>query len=365
MLDQSCFSAAIFFSWTMGFCFPKGGPCYHARFDPGRTGGAQWRAMRFALHLQSHAAPDGAHAAPDGAGESLFPALAAQARWAEQAGFDALSVLDHLEPFAPVGPRTTPLLEGWTALAGLAGVTSRVGLLTLVSNVSLRPASVLARAGAALDHVSGGRMALGVGSGGYRPEYRAHGLPYPSFAERTGLLEETLIAVRALWERARTTLRGRFVHLDEAVCEPKPLHRPWVVVGGRSEPTLAVAARHADAVNALGAGPADAAALALRIGALAADAGRPAGAVELTLLERVILGPTPAEAQRAWEAAGSPARGGHRGLVGTPEQVAEQVRAYARAGVGMLFVHFPPGDERSRTLFAARVLPALRDQPMA
>jgi alkanesulfonate monooxygenase SsuD/methylene tetrahydromethanopterin reductase-like flavin-dependent oxidoreductase (luciferase family) len=309
--------------------------------------------MRLALHLQSHAAPSGDPA-------DVFPALAARARWAQEAGFDALSVLDHLEPFGPVGPRTTPLLEGWTVLAGLAGVSNRIGLLTLVSNVSLRTASVLARTAAALDHVSGGRMALGVGSGGYRPEYRAHGLPYPSFSERTALLEETLMAVRALWEHPRATFEGRFVHLADAVCEPKPLHRPWVVVGGRSEPTLAVAARHADAVNVVGAGPGDAAEVSGRLTALAEAAGRSEGTLELTVLERVIMGRTSAEAQAAWEAAGTPMRGGHRGLVGTPEQVVEQAHAYARAGTGTLFVHFPPGDERSPALFAERVLPALR-----
>jgi alkanesulfonate monooxygenase SsuD/methylene tetrahydromethanopterin reductase-like flavin-dependent oxidoreductase (luciferase family) len=309
--------------------------------------------MRFGLHIQSHAAPSGAP-------EDIFPALAARARWAEEAGFDALSVLDHLEPFAPVGPRTVPMLEGWAALAGLAGVTRRVSLLTLVSNVSLRPASVLARTAAALDHVSGGRMALGVGSGGYRPEYRAHGLPYPSFGERTALLEETIEAVRALWEHPRASLMGRYIHLEDAVCEPKPLHRPWVVVGGRSEPTLAVAARRADAVNALGAGPEDAARLVRRIGALTREAGRPAGAVELTLLERVILGRTPTEAEAAWEAAGAPHRGGHRGLVGSPEQVIAHARAYAREGVRALFLHLVPGDERSHDLLAGRVLPALR-----
>lgn len=309
--------------------------------------------MRFALHIQSNAAPTEEST-------SIFPTLAAQARWAEDAGFDALSVLDHLEPFAPVGPRTTPLLEGWTALAGLAAVASRLSLLTLVSNVSLRPASVLARTAAALDHVSGGRMALGVGSGGYRPEYRAHGLAYPSFAERTQLLDETLVAVRALWEQPRANFDGRFVQLHDAVCEPKPLHRPWVVVGGRSEPTLEVAARQANAVNVLGAGPQDTVALARRIGALTEAAGRPAGSVELTVLERVIMGRTRAEARGAWESAGSPARSGHQGLVGTPQEVEEGVRAYASAGVSMLFVHFPPGDERSIELFAERVLPALR-----
>ena len=306
--------------------------------------------MRFGFHTQSHAPTTGNPA-------DIYPELRASARAAESAGFAYFSVSDHVVPVPGVGPPATPMLDPWLALAAVATATERIGLLTLVSNVTLRTPAQLAKAAATLDVISGGRMLLGIGSGGYRAEYAALGLPYPAAPERAEMLEETAEAVRLLWEQPTATYDGRHFTFRGAALEPKPLHRPRLLIGGSGALTLRSVARHADLANFVLPGPGQLAALIEVLGRECAGAGRDAAAIEVSVLERAVVAPTPEAAAAKWRALGSPERAGHRGLVGSPADVIAQLRAYEAAGLATAMVFFPAGDPESVALFAERVMP--------
>ena len=313
--------------------------------------------VRFGFHTQSHAPSTGNPA-------DIYPELRELARRAESAGFAYFSVTDHLVPFPGIGPSSTPMLDPWAALAAVATATERIGLLTLVSNVTLRPPAQLAKAAATLDVISGGRMLLGIGSGGHRAEYEALGLARPDARTRAGMLEETAEAVRMLWERPTTTFEGRHFTLRGMVLEPKPLHRPRLLIGGSGALTLRSAARHADLVNFVLPGPERLAALVAALRRHRAEAGPHADAphantIEISVLERAVVAPTRAAAEAKWAALGSPERDGHRGLVGAPADVAAALRAYEAAGLDTAMVFFPGGDPESIALFAERVMPEL------
>lgn len=306
--------------------------------------------VRFGFHTQSHAPSTGNPA-------DIYPELRELARRAESAGFAYFSVTDHLVPFPGVGPSSTPMLDPWAALAAVATATERIGLLTLVSNVTLRPPAQLAKAAATLDVISGGRMLLGIGSGGHRAEYEALGLARPDARTRAGMLEETAEAVRMLWERPTTTFEGRHFTLRGMVLEPKPLHRPRLLIGGSGALTLRRVTRHADLANFVLPGPGRLAALIEALERECAGAGRDPAAIEVSVLEQAVLAPTSEAAQAKWEALGSPERGGHRGLVGSAADVIAQLRAYEAAGLATAMVFFPDRDAESIDLFAERVMP--------
>lgn len=171
------------------------------------------------------------------------------AREAEALGYDHLWVYDHVESVPRREP--TPVFEAWTLLAALAAEVPRVRLGQLVTCAGYRSAGLLAKQAACLDVISGGRLILGLGAGWYREEYEAYGYPFPSIGERLARLDETLTAVRRLWTEERVTFRGEHVHLEGALCDPKPIQQlpPIWVGGGGERVTLRIAAQHADATN--------------------------------------------------------------------------------------------------------------------
>ena len=308
--------------------------------------------MRFGFHTQSHAASTGDP-------RDIYPEVRELARAAESAGFAYFSVTDHVVPLPAIGVPATPMLDPWLTLAAVATVTERIELLTLVSNVTLRTPFQLAKAAATLDVISGGRMLLGIGSGGYRAEYAALGLPYPAAPQRAEILEETAEAVRLLWERPTTTFDGRHFTLRNAVLEPKPLHRPRLLIAGSGALTLGVVAAWADVANFVLPGPAGLAGLVEKLHLRCAEAGRDPGSIEISVLERAVVAPTSPEASAKWEAMGAPARAGHPGLVGSPSDVIAQLRAYEAAGLETAMVFFPGQDAESIGLFTEYVMPQL------
>src|SRR3989449_10412631 len=116
-------------------------------------------------------------------------------------------------------------------MAALASETKRVRVGCLVFCVCYRPVGLLAKAAVTIDHLSGGRCELGIGAGWNEIEARAFGIPFPSIKERLDLLEETAKALRALFDGERVTLEGRQLHLEGALCEPRPVQprlRLWI-----------------------------------------------------------------------------------------------------------------------------------------
>src|SRR5262249_32663436 len=135
--------------------------------------------------------------------------LGCVARAADELGFDALSVMDHYFQIRLIGPPEAPMLEGYTTLASLAGLTSRIKLGTLVTGVHYRHPGLLAKVVTTLDVLSGGRAFLGIGAGWNEAESRGLGVPFPSLGERFERLEETLRICLQMWQGDESPIGGR------------------------------------------------------------------------------------------------------------------------------------------------------------
>jgi alkanesulfonate monooxygenase SsuD/methylene tetrahydromethanopterin reductase-like flavin-dependent oxidoreductase (luciferase family) len=165
-------------------------------------------------------------------------------------------LFDHLMPIG--GNPDGPAYEGWTLLSALAARTRRLRVGLLVTSNRFRPPAMLAKIAATVDVVSGGRLDFGIGAGSRpdhplaRREYEAHGLPFHDFAHSVGSLAEACTVIRRLWtETEPFDFDGTYVQLTGALCNPKPVQRPYppILIGGRSSATLRVVAEHADVWN--------------------------------------------------------------------------------------------------------------------
>jgi F420-dependent oxidoreductase-like protein len=180
--------------------------------------------------------------------------LADTARAAEEAGFTSLWVMDHFLQIPQVGREWEDMLESYTTLAYLAGVTSTIRLGTLVTGVTYRNIAHLAKIVATLDVVSSGRAMCGLGAAWFEREHRLYGWDFPPLRERFDLLEDALELLPLMWGPGSPRFEGRTLTVDEAVCYPRPLQeRVPILVGGSGEKrTLKLVARHADACNLFG-----------------------------------------------------------------------------------------------------------------
>jgi alkanesulfonate monooxygenase SsuD/methylene tetrahydromethanopterin reductase-like flavin-dependent oxidoreductase (luciferase family) len=174
---------------------------------------------------------------PTSAGPASDPV--ADARQAEQLGFDFVSANDH-----PEGP--APTHETWTMLTWIAAATSRIKVASRVLGVPYRPPAMVAKMAATLDHLSGGRLILGLGGGYADNEFKAFGLRVPTPKEKVEGLEEAIRIARGLWSESGFTFQGEQFHTIAAHLEPKPAHRIPIWVGTYGPRALAVTGRVAD-----------------------------------------------------------------------------------------------------------------------
>jgi len=188
----------------------------------------------------------------DGGPPELGSRLGEIARRAEEAGVDRISVMDHVWQIGHLGPPEHEMLEAYTALGFLAGVTSRVKLLTVVTAVVYREPGLLAKAVTTLDVVSGGRAMLGIGAAWNEDEARGLGLFFPPLAERYERLEEALRICQQMWSDDDGPFEGKHYHLARTLNSPQALSRPHppILIGGQGErKTLLLVARYANACN--------------------------------------------------------------------------------------------------------------------
>jgi F420-dependent oxidoreductase-like protein len=174
-------------------------------------------------------------------------------RWRlfERLGFDSAWDCDHyVQPSRPGGP----YLEGWTLLAALAARTARIRVGVLVSCNTFRHPALLAKEAVTVDHVSGGRLELGLGAGWYRPEHEMYGIDFPAPAELVGRFREAVEIVDRLLRSEEVTYEGRHYRLRDAAFRPGPLQRPRppLTLGAHGPRMLQIVARHADAWNSFG-----------------------------------------------------------------------------------------------------------------
>jgi F420-dependent oxidoreductase-like protein len=176
---------------------------------------------------------------------------------AENLGFDSFWVMDHFHQISPVGKQEDPMLEGWTTISVLAGITSRIKLGTLVTGIIYRHPSVLAKMGATLDVLSKGRLFMGIGAAWNQQESLAYSIPFPPTKERLLRLEEAVQIIRKMWteEEPAATFNGKYYQINNAYCNPKPIQKPSppIMIGGSGERyTLKIIAKYADACNLFG-----------------------------------------------------------------------------------------------------------------
>ena len=192
-------------------------------------------------------------------GPAVFDRLAEAVRSAEAAGFDAVSVPDHVHQNQVGGGPDSPMFDAYTLLGALAVRTATVRLFALVSPVTLRHPGLLAKAVTALDVLSRGRAVLGIGAGWDVAESEAYGISFPSAGERFDRLEEALAICDALLTEGRATFSGKFYTMRDARNSPRPVHAtiPVLVAGGGERRTLDLVARYGDACNVFAADPAE------------------------------------------------------------------------------------------------------------
>ncbi|ACZ43672.1 Luciferase-like monooxygenase [Thermobaculum terrenum ATCC BAA-798] len=191
----------------------------------------------------------------EGGAAQLGSRLAEIVAAAEAAGFEAISVSDHVWGSQYTGGIEASQIEAYTTLGFIAAHTHRVRLLTLVTAATYRHPGLLAKMVTTLDVLSGGRAMLGIGVGNYPQEALGLGLPFPSLPERFELLEETVQVCLRMWEGERgdgRPFQGRHVQLGRAINAPQSLsrpHPPIMIAGGGERRTLPLVARYADACN--------------------------------------------------------------------------------------------------------------------
>jgi alkanesulfonate monooxygenase SsuD/methylene tetrahydromethanopterin reductase-like flavin-dependent oxidoreductase (luciferase family) len=291
-----------------------------------------------------------------------FSAVLDHARAAEGLGYDSVWIPDHLRAVA-VAPGS-PCYEAWTTLTGVLLGTERVVGGPMVACEAFRNPAWLANAAATLDHMSNGRLILGMGAGWYEGEFRAYGYPWASGGERVERLGEALEIIKRFWTSPGEGFEGRFYNAEGTIDAPKPLQEPHppIWVGGIGQKMLRLVARYADAWNAPILSPEQVAERVEALTKLCESENRPM--VEVTY-EGPVWIDTDAERIHARiernAAADNPTQRTYArsAIAGTPEEVKKQLREYSDAGVTHVVCHFGrTTDLRGTELFAREVIPA-------
>jgi F420-dependent oxidoreductase-like protein len=300
-----------------------------------------------------------------------FPGYVELWRRAEDLGFDWASVFDH---FLPI--RSDPegrCFEGLTLLSAMAALTSRLRIGIIVLGVTYRHPAVVANMAATIDHVSGGRLELGLGAAWYELEHDQYGIPFPPIGRRMDMLDEACRVVRSLWTEQRTTFEGEHYRLRDALCEPKPLqpHLPLWIGGSGERRTLRIVAEHADGWNTLLMPEEEYRHKLEVLDRHCADVGRDPAEIRKQLVAALLLADDEEEAEerlreRADRVGEEVERLRNDLFAGTPEQCVEKLAPYAELGVrDFLLMSRPPGDPQTMELLAREVAPALRDRVAA
>jgi len=280
-------------------------------------------------------------------------------------GYDTVWVCDHV--YGVPAPQL-PIFEAWTELAAVAALTERVELGTLVTPPFFRNPAILAKQVVTLDHVSNGRAVVGLGAGWFKPEFEATGSAFPPLGERMRALEETCQILKALFTEERASFEGRHFQIRDAICEPKPLRVPPILIGGGGERVLmGIAARHADIWNNLAVFQPQLAAKVEALRRRCDEEGRDFATLEISQQCVVVIAEDEPGAREALVKA-KKIYGGHmgaaleeHGIWGTPGRVIEAIERHRRAGCTSFAIEFFGRDTRiPARLFAEKVLPAFR-----
>jgi alkanesulfonate monooxygenase SsuD/methylene tetrahydromethanopterin reductase-like flavin-dependent oxidoreductase (luciferase family) len=288
------------------------------------------------------------------------------ARRIDGLGYEHLWTWDHL--YAIYGDPYQPIFEGWTLLGALARETERIRLGLLVGANSFRNPGLTAKAAATLDHVSDGRAILGIGGAWFELEHDAHGIDFGSgFGERLDWLDEAAGAMRSLLDGGTVTSEagGRYAFVDLRHAPPPiQAHLPIMIGGGGEKKTLRTVAKYADMWN--GFGTAETLARKLRIlGEHCAAVGRDEREIERSVGCKIVIRDSEAAARRVWADQMAHNRtpeaewdGPETAWIGTPAQVAAEIRNRVEVGIETVIVELPaPFDVETIERFIGEVKP--------
>jgi F420-dependent oxidoreductase-like protein len=290
---------------------------------------------------------------------------------AERHGFDGLFRSDH---YTAIIRERADAHDAWATLAGLAPLTQRIRLGTLVSPATFRHPSVLARMAITVDHISRGRVEVGMGSGWYEREHVGNGFSFRDGKARFELFAEQVEIVVRSWTEESFTHEGAEYELRDQIVLPRPLQQPHppLVLGGRvARRFAALAARYADEVNTLGAPNDELRARKQRLDQACAEAGRDPSTLGFSVMTACFVGADGGEVRdrvRAFaalrpgglDAEELLAQRGDRWLLGTVEEVAARIEELRALGVTRVFLqHLNHGDDAMVTLIGERLLPNL------
>ena len=287
---------------------------------------------------------------------------------AENLGFDSFWVMDHFHQIPILGRPEEPMLEGWTTLSVLAGITTKIKLGTLVTGVLYRYPSVLAKIAATLDVLSKGRLFMGIGASYYEEESSAYGITssssFPSNQERLLRLEEAIQILRKMWtEEPSASFNGKYYQIHNAYCNPKPIQKPSppILVGGSGErKTLKIVAKYADACNLFGSIET----IKRKLNILkehCKSVGRDYDSILKTKLDLVVIDDNEEIARKRAQQfyKGIPEqqiRDREFAIYGTEEDVSRQIELLEEAGIHYLIVHFEPSIEfEALEMFANKI----------
>ena len=287
---------------------------------------------------------------PGAAPADIFGMVVAQAKAAEEAGFDRVLVMDHFYQLPGIGAHDEPMIECYTLLSALAQHTSRVRLSALVTGNTYRNPTLLAKTITALDHVSGGRATLGLGAGWFEQEHNSLGYEFGTFSERFEKLEEALQIIVPMLRGETVTFHGKYYSVTDAVNSPAPISRVPVMNGGSGEKkTLRMVAQYADESN-LSSGAMEE--IPRKLDALAAHCerlGRDRSEITVTKLTMVFLAPTMEEAEadlreiaavKGWSPEVMEMVKGIL-IYGDPDTVGERLQAMMATGIDGMTINLP------------------------
>jgi F420-dependent oxidoreductase-like protein len=305
----------------------------------------------FGYHMPSFTFPG---VAPD----QLFDHAAGLARSAENAGFELVTVMDHVYQITPIGKEEEPMLEAYSTLGALARETSRVRLATLVTGVTYRNPALVAKMVTTLDVISKGRMICGIGAAWNESEHIGYGFPFPPIRERMDRLDEALNIIKLMFTQDRPSFSGTHYRIDRALNYPRPLQPggPKIMVGGGGEQrTLRLVARYADMSHWFGP-LADIKRKIEILNRYCEEEGRDPGTITKTMGSPVVLVENEGQVKTVMER--MPPERRVMFQPATPEQAAEILQDFIAAGIeGFTFgnptMRTPDEFERARRLISA------------
>jgi F420-dependent oxidoreductase-like protein len=298
----------------------------------------------------------------------------ALARACEEHGVEALFRSDHY--LSVDDRRERGSLDAWGTICALAAITSTVRLGTLVSPATFRHPSVLAKLVVTADHVSNGRIELGIGTGWWEAEHRTYGFPFPPMAERMERLAEQVEIIRRQWAGETFSFDGRHYKIENLAARPVPVQQPHppLIMGGRARPRSAgLAARWATEYNVVHEPPDAVRERRAALDAACHEAGRDPATLPLSLINGFAVGETREDLHArlkqlaVWrgepESTDPAAYGAELAktwIVGTVDEVVQRLREYREAGVTrVMFQHHLYRDLDAIALLARDVFPAL------